>query len=161
MTLFDVWCSGLSLDDAVQRSAGGRDWARAHARALAHYRDLRTDPRSPLIDRAMTMTRLQALGSEWEDQIRLQERAREAVREALARGDMVALGFARDEPAEASRLSVVPSAMWCQEVDIRWQASAAVAGSRTFEDLRVVARNVFLAAPESGEGFPRVLYNDA
>lgn len=151
MTLFHAWERGITLQSALDRSMGGRAWSAAHDQVLGRFQRLRTDPRSPLADRLESLARMQSLGEAWEEQTRLLDAARQAMVARLARAELAAIGFLRDEPF-APRLAPVPVGMWAGDIDIDidWQASTMTGRGFAFADLRVVEDRRALSAEASG-----------
>lgn len=134
---FDVWQGGLTLARALDRFVDGRSWSRRHSRVMSRFDRLRTDPRSPMSDRAEAMARLQDMASEWEAQARLLEELRARLTDRLRAGDLLAVGFT-DESGSSSKLAIVPREAWAEAAAIDWDRSGISGNGRGYVDVRVL-----------------------
>lgn len=134
---FEVWQGGLTLANALDRFAGGESWSRYQSRVTARFDQLRTDPRSPLSDRAEAMVRLQDMARAWEEQARLLAELRTRLIERLRAGDLLAVGFAVDT-ASSSTLTVIPPEAWANTTSIDWDQSGFRGKDTAFLDVRVL-----------------------
>lgn len=137
MTPFDVWRSGISLAEAVERTDAGRRWTEMRARVLGVCRRLQNDPRLPRLDRAESIRWVQDLAADWEEQLRLLEEAREVVRRLLSSGALFGCGFVGCGD-QAQQLAAVPPETWNDPENIDWEAGGVAGKTATFADVRVV-----------------------
>ena len=141
VTPYDLWRHGVRLTEAMHRHGGGDAWAAEHAQVVAAFDRLRTDPRSPLLERMEATVRLQALAAAWERQERLLQAARDDLVARLAGGALIAVGFVgQASGGDTETLRPVPPAAWngCPAVD--WERSRLVAGAIRYTDVRVMDR---------------------
>jgi len=134
---FKVWQDGLTLADALDRFANGDSWNRSKSRVMDRFDQLRTDPRSPLSDRAESTVRLQDMARAWEEQARLLEELRARLIGQLSAGELLAVGFAV-ETASSSRLTIVPRETWIDATTIDWDRSAIQEKDFAFIGVRVL-----------------------
>jgi hypothetical protein len=148
-TPYDVWRQGFTLTEALGRFVGGDAWSAEHARVMAAFDRLRTDPRSPLIDRPETATRLQDLAEDWQRLARLLQQARNDLVRRLALGELFAVGFVgTTSDGGAETLQPIPPTAWQANPEVDWDASRADVGSVRYSDIRVL--DGIRAMPASG-----------
>ena len=135
LTPFDLWRRAMPLGDAVMRF-GGAEWAAETRAVLDAFDRVRTDPRHPLHDRGESTDRLQRMAAAWEAQHRALRGLRDALRERLGQGELMALGFVRADGAE--RLVAVPPERWREAAAVDWDRSSLVGGAPPIADVRVV-----------------------
>jgi hypothetical protein len=137
VTPYDAWRAGLCLERAFDRWGGGAAWTRQHAWLLAQFDLLRMERRSPLIDRPAAAVRLQSMGGAWDDHERRYVALRDAFRERLRRGDLLAIGFTA-AGGGTQRLAILPPASWSPESRVDWARSRVTVDANLFLDVRVV-----------------------
>ncbi len=136
--LFDLWSSGMPLAAAALTSAAGQLWQKDHGELRAAYDRLRTEPQSPLLDRAGTLQALQALAVETETLAARLDDLRSQLRRRLVRGQVAAIGFAGDPVSRCEQMVLVPPETWRNEAAIDWQhATVADGRGRVIRDVRI------------------------
>jgi hypothetical protein len=125
------------------------------ARVLAACRHLQNDPCLRLFDRVESTLWVQDLAANWEEQIRLLEEAREAVRACLSSGELFGCGFVGcgDQPQQ---LAAVPPETWHDGANIDWDLGRVRTKGSLFADVRVVPRpqeNLFDNSKASPAGY--------
>ena len=136
MDPLQAWQHGVQLAEAVSSTPAGRRWERANASVAERYDRLRTDPRSPLHDRADTIQRLQAMASDWDQQVRDLDALRADLQARLGAGRLLALGFERTSAA-TQRLVAVPPPAW-RTGTVDWARSALDSKMGSYADIRVL-----------------------